>query len=204
MKNRVNLYHPSFHPKLQLLSLSSVIVSWVFVVLFCGLLYFYMEAEQKTSESEIATLKRNKQQQQVLVNELKNAVKNIKVDPILLEEVKEKQQIIRLKERVLNELAGQEDLKSIGFSKLMIDLASHHQSGLWLTHINLDGMSVMIKGAATDSAFVPKWLSLLGQTDYFRGQEFSDTRLYRDTEQQLNFVISTNKELTKEKGSKNE
>ena len=204
MKNRVNLYHPSFHPKLQLLSLSSVIVSWVFLVFFCSLLYFYMEAEQKTFESEIATLKRNKQQQQILVIELKNAVKNIKVDPSLLEKVKEKQQIIRLKERVLNELAGQEDLKSIGFSKLMKGLASHHQSGLWLTHINLDGMSVMIKGAAIDSAFVPKWLSSLGQTDYFRGQEFSDTRLYRDTEQQLNFVISTNKELTIEKGSKNE
>ena len=204
MKNRVNLYHPSFHPKLQLLSLSSVIVSWVLVVFFCSLLYFYMEANQKIFDSEITTLKKNKQQQQVLVNELKVAVENIRVDPSLLEEVKEKQQIIRLKKRVLNELAGQENLKSIGFSKLMIGLADHHQSGLWLTHINLDGMSVMIKGVATDSAFVPRWLSSLGQTDYFRGQEFSDTRLYRDTEQQLNFVISTDKELTKEKGSKNE
>ena len=65
-------------------------------------------------------------------------------------------------------------------------------------------MSVLIEGAATDSAIVPKWLSSLGQTDYFRGQEFADTRLYRDSEQQLNFVISTGKEASIEEGSNNE
>lgn len=56
-------------------------------------------------------------------------------------------------------------------------------------------MNVLIEGQATDSAIVPKWLSSLGQTDYFRGQEFSNTRLYRDSEQQINFVISTDTQL---------
>ena len=56
-------------------------------------------------------------------------------------------------------------------------------------------MNELIEGQATDSAIVPKWLSSLGQTDYFRGQEFSDTRLYRDSGKQINFVISTGKEL---------
>ena len=204
MKNRVNLYHPSFHPKLQLLTLPSVIVSWALVAIFCSLLYFYMVAEQQILRTEISALGTNKKQQQMLVNELKIAVGNLKLDPNLLEKVKEKQQLIRLKERVLNKLAGQEDLKSIGFSQLMIELASYNQSGLWLNHINLNGMSVMLKGAATDSASVPKWLNSLGQIDYFKGQEFSDTRLYRDSDEQLNFVISTSKELVLEKGSNND
>jgi hypothetical protein len=68
----------------------------------------------------------------------------------------------------------------------------------------LNGMSVVMEGAATDSSIVPRWLSSLGQTDYFRGQEFSNTRLYRDSEQQLNFVISTSTEPTLEKDSNNE
>jgi Tfp pilus assembly protein PilN len=193
MKNRVNLYHSSFHPKLQLLTLSSVVVSWVFVALFCGLLYFYIETEQQALRAEIAVLKTEKRQQQLLVNELNSVLENMKVDPKLLKEVEEKQQLIRLKERVLDQLAGQKNLKSIGFSKLMLDLASRNQGGLWLTHINLNGGSVMLKGVATDSVFVPKWIGSLSQTDYFKGQEFSDTRLYRDSEEQLNFVISTKK-----------
>ncbi len=204
MKNRVNLYHSEFHPKLRLLTLSIVIASWVFAALFCSLLYFYVASEQQSFTSNMAKIEQNKQQQKILLEELQSAVDNLKVDPTLLKQVEKQQQFISLKKRVLNELAGQEQLKLNGFSNLMIDLASHNQSELWLTHINLDGMSVVMKGAATDSALVPKWLSSLGQTDYFRGQEFADTRLYRDSEQQLNFVISTGKELTVEKGSNNE
>jgi Tfp pilus assembly protein PilN len=204
MKNRVNLYHPEFHPKLRLLTLSLVVLSWAFTALIFGSLHFYLASEQQGFKSKIAKIEQNKQQQIILVKELQSAVDNIKVDPKLLEQVQKKQQLIALKKRVLNELAAQEELKSIGFSNLMLELASHHHKGLWLTHINLDGMSVVIEGAATDSAIVPKWLSSLGQTDYFRGQEFANTRLYRDSEQQLNFFISTGKELIAEQGSDND
>jgi Tfp pilus assembly protein PilN len=204
MKNIVNLYHPEFHPKLHLLTLSTVLMSWVFTALFCSLLYFYVASKQQNFKAEISKIEQNKQQQQILVNELQSAINNQKVDPELFKQVERNQQAINLKKRVLDKLSGQEKLKSNSFSKLMIDLANHHQSGLWLTHINLNGINVLMEGAATDSAIVPKWLISLGQTDYFRGQEFSDTRLYRDSDQQLNFVISTGKELTIKNGSNNE
>jgi Tfp pilus assembly protein PilN len=201
MKNRVNLYHPKFHPKLHLLTLSSVIMSWILVALFCLSLNFYLTFEQQKFKSEIAQINENKQQQKILLKELQNTVDKLVIDPKLLKQVEKNQQLISLKKRVLNELAGLENLKSNGFSNIMIDLASHNQSGLWLTHINLDGISVLIEGAATDSAIIPKWLISLGQTDYFREQEFADTRLYRDSEQQLNFIISTGKKRTSQKSS---
>ena len=204
MKNRVNLYHPQFHPKLRLLTLPILLVSWLLTALFCGLLYFYVESGQKGIKSEFAKIEKINQQQRILIKKLQSAVDNLKVDPKLLKQVEKNQQLISLKKRVLNELAGQEDLKANGFSNLMIDLASHNQSGLWLTHINLDGESVVMRGETTNSAIVPKWLSSLGQTDFFRGQEFSNTRLFRDSEQQLNFVISTGKKLILEKDSNNE
>jgi Tfp pilus assembly protein PilN len=204
MKNTVNFYHPEFHPTLRLLTLPSVIVSWLFTALIFSLLYFYVAFEQQQLESEISDLKQTKQQQQILVKELQDLIEKQKVDPMLLKQVETNQKLMSLKNRVLSKLSGHEELKSNSFSKLMIDLANHHQSGLWLTHINLNDRSVVLEGAATDSAVVPKWLSSLGQTDYFRGQEFTDTRLYRDSEQQLNFIISTGKESTKTKGSDNE
>jgi Tfp pilus assembly protein PilN len=193
MKNRVNLYHPEFHPQLRLLTLTIVILSWGLSILFCSLVYFYLTSEQQDFKSEMAKIEQNKQQQQILINELQHAVDNLNVDPKLLKQVEKNQQLIGHKKDVLNKLAGQEDLKSIGFANLMIDLASHNPTGLWLTRINLDGMNVVMEGAATDSAIVPKWLNSLGQTDYFKGQEFANTRLYRDANQQLMFVISTGK-----------
>lgn len=204
MKSRVNLYHLEFHPTLRLISLHIVIGSWLCAGLLCSLFYFYLDSEQQGFNSNITHLLENKQQQEILLNELQSAADKMQVDPVLLKQVEKKQQLISLKKRVLNELAGQEQLKTSGYANLMVDLASHNQSGLWLTHINLNGISVVIEGAATDSALIPKWLSSLGQTDYFRGQEFADTRLYRDSNQQLNFVISTGKEPKIDKGSNNE
>lgn len=204
MKNRINLYHPEFHPKLRLLSLNIVIASWVFTAILCGLLYFYFASEQQNFQAELGILERDKQQQQILVTELQIAVDSLQVDPVLLQKVENNQQLVNLKKRVLDELSGREQLTTQGYSNLMIDLASHNQTGLWLTHINLNGAKVEMQGATTDSALVPKWLSSLGQTDYFNGQEFADTRLYLDSDKQLKFIISSGKESNPEVGASNE
>ena len=204
MKNGVNLYHPEYHPKLRLLTLSIVLIIWLLALLCGGLLYFIESSKQQSFKSDIAKIEQNKQQQKILVEELQHAVDNLKVDPKLVKQVEINQRTISLKKRVLNELAGQEGLKANGFSTLMLDLASQNQTGLWLTHINLNGLSVVMEGAAVDSALIPKWLSSLGQTDYFSGQEFADTRLYRGPDQQLNFIISTGKGFAVEKDSTNE
>lgn len=204
MKNRINLYHPEFHPKLRLLSLNIVIATWVFTAILCGLLYFYFASEQQNFQTELGILERDKQQQQILATELQIAVDSLKIDPVLLQKVENNQQLVNLKKRVLDELSGREQLTTQGYSNLMIDLASHNQTGLWLTHINLNGAKVEMQGATTDSALVPKWLSSLGQTDYFNGQEFADTRLYLDSDRQLKFIISSGNESDQEVGASND
>lgn len=204
MKNRINLYHPEFHPKLRLLSLNIVIASWMFTAILCGLLYFYFASEQQNFQTELGILERDKQQQQILATELQIAVDSLKIDPVLLQKVENNQQLVNLKKRVLDELSGREQLTTQGYSNLMIDLASHNQTGLWLTHINLNGAKVEMQGATTDSALVPKWLSSLGQTDYFNGQEFADTRLYLDSDKQLKFIISSGNESNQEVGASND
>lgn len=204
MKIRVNLYHPEFHPKLRLLSLHIVIACWIFTAVFCSLLYFYLASEQDNLKTEFTQIERHKLQQETLIKELQKAVDNQEVDPLLLQQIEQLQQLLTLKKRVLNELSGQANIESHGFSKLMLDLAEHNPSGLWLTHVNLNGINVLMEGATNDSALVPKWLNSLGKTDYFSGQEFANTHLYLDSEEQLNFTISTGKEPNVEKDSNNE
>lgn len=204
MKNRVNLYHPQFHPKLRLLSLSIALSLWVLVFITCLMTYFYLSYQQQQIQVELDQAQQNKQQQVVLITELQSALDNVKVDAKLLVQVEDNQHILSHKKRVLKELSGQEKYKSNGFSKLMAELAKHHQTGLWLTHINLDGVNVMVEGAANESSIIPKWVNSLGQTEYFKGQEFANTRLYRDSNQQLNFVITTGKQTAAEEGVTNE
>lgn len=204
MKNRINLYHPEFHPKLRLLSLQIVFGIWVFTAILCVLLYFFFASEQQNFQSEVAILQSEKQQKQILVKELQIAVDSLKVDSALLEQMEQNQQLVNLKRRVLDELSGREQLTSKGYSSLMVDLATYSHSGLWLTRITLNGTKVEMEGATTDSALVPKWLSSLGQTNYFSGQEFADTRLYLDSDKQLKFAISSGEESQAEGEANNE
>ena len=165
------------------------------------MVYFYMSYQHQQTKAEFVTLEQQKQQQDLLFSEISEGLNNRKINPALLSQVENNQKNISFKKRILSEISGQEGLKTNGFSKLMNDLARHHQTGLWLTHINLNGVNVMMEGAANESAIIPKWLSTLGQTDYFKGQEFAGTRLYRDTDQQLKFIIETGKVLTDEKSA---
>lgn len=204
MKNRVNLYHPRFHPKLRLLSLSIMLMLWALAFIICLTTYFYLSYQQQRAQADFDKAEQNKQQQVLLLNELQFALDNIKLDAKLLKQVEVNQQTLRHKKSVLSELSGQEKLKSNGFSQLMTDLATNHQTGLWLTHINIDGVNVMVEGAANESSIIPKWVNSLGQTAFFKGQEFANTRLYRDTDQQLNFVITSGKETADQEALTNE
>ncbi|MGS2721202.1 PilN domain-containing protein [Paraglaciecola aestuariivivens] len=204
MKSNVNLYQPKYQPTLRLLNLSIVVRLWGLSFLASVLVYAYFNFEQQQIESELSLVKENQKSQTMLVSELQLAVDNMQVDPQLLKTIEKNREILSSKQRVLAELSGQESLKSNGYANLMLELAQNHPKGLWLTHIQLDGQKVVMEGAANDSAIIPKWLNSLGKTNYFKGQKFADTRLYRDENQQLSFVITSGKSSTESKELKGE
>ncbi|WP_340676967.1 PilN domain-containing protein [Paraglaciecola sp.] len=191
MKTKVNLYSPELHPKLRLLSLSITLLACAFVVLLFSGVWLYAFIQQQDLTADAMLSEQQKNQHLNLVKALQTELTNVKNDPQLLLDVEQNIQVLRLKKRVLQELQGQEDLKTNGFAQLMLELSENHQSGLWLSHISLDGRNVQLEGGANESSLIPKWLNNLGETAYFRGQEFAQTRVFRNEEQQLNFIIAT-------------
>jgi Tfp pilus assembly protein PilN len=192
MKHQVNLYVPKLHPKLRLLTFSLVLFLWCFVLGFVLLLNFYFASEQQTLQKEFGQLNSHNNQQRALVNSLQAELENLKADPQLMSQVAKKQQMVSLKKRVHNELVGQEKRKTTGFANLMLDLAENHQTDLWLTRLYLNDQSVTIEGATSKSASIPVWVNKLGNSQFLKGQQFSETRIYRDEDQQqLHFVLTT-------------
>tara|TARA_R110000868_G_scaffold202347_2_gene450081 strand:- start:1257 stop:1883 length:627 start_codon:yes stop_codon:yes gene_type:complete len=191
MKTKVNLYSPEFHPKLRLLTLQVTLVACTLVLLLFSGVWLYAFAEHQSLSADASLSEQQKSQHLNTVKALQTELANVKKDPQLLIKVEQNLQILALKERVLKELQGQEDLKNNGFARLMLELADNHQSGLWLSHISLDGRKVQLEGGAIESSLIPKWLNNLGATAYFKGQEFSDTRLFRNEQEELNFIISS-------------
>ncbi|MDU0353130.1 PilN domain-containing protein [Paraglaciecola aquimarina] len=191
MKHSINLYSAKLQPQLRLLSLPFVLISWGLVLaIFLAIDGYLVFSDQKLA-TDLQRLENERTQKSALLSSLQLELENVAEDPKLVEEVAKKQQTARVKNRVYKELAGQASEKSSGFAKLMVDLAENYHSELWLTSIYFDRQSVRIEGAADNSAVIPIWVNNLGRSKYFKGQEFSDTRIYRDDGQQLNFVLSS-------------
>ena len=191
MKYKVNLYSAEFQPKLRLITLPLVCSAWLMSLVIFGAWYVFALNQQQQLDTQLAELEQNKKQQAQVLRSLQTELANVGKDPRLQAELDQQARALQARQAVLAQLQGMEDLKARGFASLMLELAEQHQVGLWLTHIQLDGKQVVLEGATNESALVPRWLAGLSKTAYFQGQEFTQTQLYRDPDQVLNFVISS-------------
>ncbi|MGO4892100.1 PilN domain-containing protein [Flavobacterium sp. W21_SRS_FM6] len=191
MKTTVNLYSSEFHPKLQLLSLPLALSVWLILSLVLLGIYLFDYFKHDELKATLSKIEQQQKEQAIVLKSMQTEFASIKADEKLNQLVDEQQRNLVFRKQLLRDVLGQEDLKSKTFSTLMLDLANHHQTGVWLTHILIDGYDVKLAGSATESSLVPSWLSGLSATEYFKGQQFSEARLFRDAEQTLNFVISS-------------
>ncbi|MDP5031373.1 MAG: PilN domain-containing protein [Paraglaciecola sp.] len=191
MKTTVNLYSSEFHPKLQLLSLPLALSVWLILSLVLLGIYLFDYFKHDELKATLSKIEQEQKEQAIVLKSMQTEFASIKADEKLNQLVDEQQRNLVFRKQLLRDVLGQEDLKSKTFSTLMLDLANHHQTGVWLTHILIDGYDVKLAGSATESSLVPSWLSGLSATEYFKGQQFSEARLFRDAEQTLNFVISS-------------
>ncbi|MGJ8680159.1 PilN domain-containing protein [Paraglaciecola sp.] len=182
-----------------------VIFLWTVTLVLVFTLNFYFSNKQQTLEIELNQVDQIKHQKMALLEALQTELANLKIDPELHSQVAKKQQVTNLKKRVYHELMGQEKGKTSGYAKLMLDLAEYHQADIWLTRIYLNEQNVTIEGAASKTESIPNWINnLLNQSSYFKGQNFSDTHIYRNEEQQLRFVLAAGENITTTQGDSNE
>lgn len=191
MKTRINLYPEHLKPKTQLLNLSFVMIVWLVIGLNAVFFYYDYNTQYKQTMATVNKL-------QVSLNNLENQrekfefeVSERKQSPRLLREVIDLKEQLKIKRRLQTSLLKQENFKLNGFSQLMSDLARHHHDDMWLTEINVYGEVTRFVGVTLQSAAVPEWLDNLSSSEFFSGQTFSQTKLYRDTDGQLNFILSS-------------
>lgn len=197
MKYRVNLFPEELKPKLDLFTLNFVITIWAVLLGAMVVADFNYQSEYKDAQLRTKATQEEYKAKTQMHQTLKQARENRKQDPQLLAKVQELQKEEHDKYWLLTELQGRERLKNQGFSMLMNDLASNHLADVWLTRIAVNERNVRMEGATLDSAKVPQWVSMLKESEYFSGRTFAGARLYRDSEDRLNFIISSDlKELS--------
>jgi len=191
MKYRINLFPDELKPKLDLFTLNFVLVLWLVAGL--GVLALMHYAQQVYIETQASTQKVQQEhaKRKTMFDTLKQARDTRAQDPGLLAEQKKLAGEERAKSLLLDELQGRERLKNQGFSMLMRDLSNQHIEEIWLTQISIEESKVRIEGGAIDSSKVPFWVSKLTQSEYFSGRHFAGARMYRNDDDDLTFVLSS-------------
>lgn len=196
MKNRLNLYQADMVPKLDLLSLSSVLVAWVTItslllIVWGSAAWYGIGLKEKYTQAQVT--QRNLQK---TVDNMQAELKNRKPDAELEKLVEAKQKQLDRQERLLAEFAKREVVKQAGFSGLLSDLAAQSQGDLWLSEIAVDEVDMTMTGEVNTPEAFPVWMQRLAETNAFSGKTFDEARVYRE-ENILKF------ELRSQRGAEN-
>lgn len=191
MRYRVNLFPQELKPKLELFTLNFVLLTWLLagVVLFSMNQHFLFKYDDIQNRTQ--TIQRDYNNKTKLLRDLTQTRDNREQDPQLLANVQRLQNEVRDKQLLLTELKGREQLKNQGFSTLMKDLATNHVQEIWLTRISINERKIRMEGGSVESSKVPVWVNKLKDTEYFSGRNFAGARMFRDDDDELSFVISS-------------
>ena len=182
MKHRLNLYTPDLAPKLDLLSLNSVVGMSSAVAILLTLVWAALAWNGQGLSDELRVMQNQQRQLQAEVDSLKLALENRKPDPVLESKVASKQKVLERQERLLQEFAKREVIKTQGFAPLLTDLASQSKGDLWLSGIEVSETDMLLDGQVNRPEAFPQWLQRLANTRSFTGKTFDTARVYKDND----------------------
>ncbi|MCU4675054.1 PilN domain-containing protein [Catenovulum sp. 2E275] len=177
MKHNINFYFDEFKPKTELLTLSNLLVLVIFLsLLIVGFsiysTYTRVQVEQNTNELSLQV-----KNQQATVKELEFALSTRKQDPKLTKVIATLQNKIQIRQKIIEQIDKVTNSQKKGYSRLMADLSSTIPAGIWLTQIKFDDNHIELIGQSQQAHLLPKWLQVLGESDYFQNKEFNNLKL---------------------------
>ncbi|GEM_PF-3307676 len=193
MKHNINFYFDEYKPKVQLLTFTNLLIACVFMIFLVGCVSAYTHHLSKQSAQQLKKMQQTVSNKKILVAEFETALKDRKLDPKLTALVAELQNKIQIKQQIMQQIERVTENQKSGYSILMSDIAGTIPQGIWLTGINFSDDEIALTGLSKQAHLLPQWLQNLGQSDYFRDQEFEQMELLNQSEQNLTQfqVVST-------------
>lgn len=189
MKNRVNLFTDEYKPKIVLITLGFAGFVWSFTALLVAILTFSAYSTWRTDAELAEPFASSYEEKQSMIRVLTDTRDSRLNDETLMAQVENLKRQLEARVLLIGELEKREQLKNQGFSALLLDLAEHHQQGVWLKRIRVSEQQLQLMGGTANASAVPKWIKNLKQADYFAGRKFAGATMYRDETDALQFEI---------------
>ena len=192
MKQQVNLLAPMYRKQRALFSARVSIGICLLVAVALTLIYFVTVWRGSVVTAEYNRLVATRDTDVRRVKELAAQLQGSGGDPAIEAEVAALKLQRDRKTQALSALALREVDRVSGFSPMFIGLGRQRLNGLWLTHIELSGGYLALKGVAESEELIPRYLRRLGDESVFAGVAFQQAQLERIADGTgLNFELRT-------------
>jgi MSHA biogenesis protein MshI len=182
MKHSINLYPQELRPRLEMLTVYTVLVAMGFSGLGLWGVNNYLVANNDKLAQEVRVMESEVTRKASVLAIINAELDNRGEDPALLNLSNVKERELREKLQLFDALNQRDTLKTQSFADLMSTLAALPNRDLWLTNITVVGNDLVFHGMARNAQAVPQWVGQLSAHDYFVGKRFSSANIQRNDE----------------------
>ena len=192
MKLRVNLYVTALQPVKEKISLKLLVNSTLGLCAVLLLAGFVLTMHTETKQKQLAALQQQVKTQTQELTQLQQTLGSRQPAPELVKQRTELNQIIAQKQKLLQFVQNEQRKTSVQYSPVFQYLANIDPDGFWLNSFSLNATSSQFSGYVTQAELLPKWLSRLSDTAFFKGHSFSQFEIKQtDKTEALVFKVTS-------------
>jgi hypothetical protein len=190
-KNSINLLQADMLPEQPLVTLPRVVMLWS-VVFLVMLSWAYLNDYQATKlafkQQELLRIKTN---QDTLLAQLQDKVKENRADAKVIEELAMLKMFLKNKSVLLGELSDPSHTSVAGFAASMTELSSMHHKDISLQYVNITHQDLTFSGVARTPDAVPAWLAKFESSKFLSGKSFINFSLNENEQELTEFLVSS-------------
>lgn len=179
MKHTINLLPVELKPRLELLTIYTVMIGMAFSAVMMFGVSSYTDHDKRVLAMELDTLRSEINRKTSVLHVINAELENRVEDPTLVQTTVIQEAQLKQKKRLVAELQSRDSLLKHNFADLLEALALKHSSDLWLTSIKVVDGDMEFTGHAAEPSALPQWVAKLSETAYFKGREFNRAQLIR-------------------------
>lgn len=172
MKNQINLLHKEFKPKFVWVCSEHFLLLIAITLIICIAAYMAGISYKNSHQEKLDGLKQQLASSQVTTDELTGSVEQRISDPVLKNQLESFTKKSQAKSVLVSHVRELSTVKQRSFSSLLDSLAQSSSNDLWLTGFDFKSNNINLHGKLANPNALPKWISQLSDTDFFKGQEF--------------------------------
>lgn len=192
---QINLYQSEFRKEKQPLNAAVLLNVIVMVFAVLVLLYGFQYWQVMQARQQLAQLQQEKTIEESRLAELKRTQKPLLKSQRLVEDIKQYESWVSIRQQAVNVLSEKRFGNTEGFAEHFTGLARQTINGLWLTGLRFSegGSRLGMQGSALKPELVPQFLQRLSAEDIFTGTRFDSLLMSREDEkkQQVDFQLKS-------------